>query len=317
MMRRATRVTDGNTADRAWQDFLEEFLYFKRVQGVSDQTADDYEKHVRLFFKRYPDAWDSSDKFKKSLYDHLAQDIRPATFNNRLIYLRTFIKWCNENGGKLENPLLNIKKRKDEGRVVNIDSEILHQLLELPDKRTFTGLRDYSLILLTLDTGIRPKEALSLLPCDFNPKAEEVYVPEKVAKTRVSRTLPLSKPTVRAIKRLLSTRLEEWDDEVPIFCSWEGRQMSRHTWGDRVEFYSKKLGVHIRPYDLRHAFALEYLRGGASPFVLQRTLGHSNISMTKRYVSLLDDDVRADHKKATPLNKLLLNNKGRAARLNK
>lgn len=310
MARRITRIPDEVPEQfRGWAEALGGFLTWKKAHGISDQTYYDYDKHVRLFFKRFPDAWTSTRELKDALFSHLAEDIAPATYNNRLIYLRTFLNWCVDNGYVSKNPIANIKKKKDEGRVVNIDPEILRELLELPDQKTFTGLRDYALILLTLDSGIRPKEALSLIPIDFNPQANEIYIIAKVAKTRVSRTLPISDYSAKAIKRLLAIRPSEWDAEVPIFCTWEGGKMSRHTWGDRIEHYSNKLGVHIRPYDLRHAFALEYLRGGASAFALQRTLGHTNMQMTQRYVALLDEDLKADHTKASPLNRLITEKK--------
>ncbi|RCX22880.1 site-specific recombinase XerD [Fontibacillus phaseoli] len=309
--RRITRIPDEIPEQfRGWAEALGGFLTWKKTQGISEQTYSDYDKHVRLFFKRFPDAWTSPAELKKAAYTHLsAEEIAAPTFNNRLVYLRTFLNWCVENGYAADNPIANIKKRKDEGRVVNIDAEILRELLTLPDQKTFTGLRDYSLILLTLDSGIRPKEALSLIPIDFNPQACEIYIAAKVAKTRVSRTLPISDHTAKAIRRLTAIRPADWSADVPIFCTWEGGRMTRHTWGDRIEAYSTKLGVHIRPYDLRHAFALEFLRGSGSPFALQRMLGHADMKMTQRYISLLDDDIKSDHTKASPLNRLITDKK--------
>lgn len=58
------------------------------------------------------------------------------------------------------------------------------------DRRMFPGLRDYALILLTLDSSIRPGEALSLIPLDINFRAREVYVRAEVAKTRTCRIVP-------------------------------------------------------------------------------------------------------------------------------
>ncbi|HFL3236709.1 TPA: hypothetical protein ACG3KH_004146, partial [Clostridioides difficile] len=48
-----------------------------------------------------------------------------------------------------------------------VETEVLQALLAAPDQRTFVGLRDYTLIVLTLDTGIRPSEAMKLIPQDF------------------------------------------------------------------------------------------------------------------------------------------------------
>ncbi|WP_372237770.1 tyrosine-type recombinase/integrase [Paenibacillus sp. P46E] len=62
---------------------------------------------------------------------------------------------------------------------------MLIKLLSLPKRDTFVGLRDYALILLTLDTGIRPKEALSLIIPDFNAHSQEIYITSEKAKTRV------------------------------------------------------------------------------------------------------------------------------------
>jgi site-specific recombinase XerD len=289
-----------------WTEALEQFLFWKKAQGISEQTYKDYNQQVRLFFKRYPDSFESIENLKHNVFHYLGQDdIKPCTFNNRLVYLRTFLNWCLEQTIVESNPLQSIKKRKDEGRVVSIDQDVLRRLLNLPDKQTFTGLRDFALILLTLDTGIRPKEALSLSLQEFNPNSQEIYITSIKAKTRVSRTLPISIPTVRAIRQVVSVRPVEWGDDVPIFCTCEGKFLNRHTWGDRLERYSRALGYHIRPYDLRHAFALEFIRNGANALTLQKTLGHSDLTMTKRYVALTNKDLKREHSISTPINNLL------------
>jgi site-specific recombinase XerD len=81
--------------------------------------------------------------------------------------------------------------------------------------------------------------------------------------------------------------------------------MNSFSWGNRLEAYSKKLGIWIRPYDLRHAFALQFLRNGGHALALQRTLGHTDLTMTKRYVALTEQDLRQQHTIASPLNTLL------------
>lgn len=303
-MARVTKIK--NIKAVVWTEALTQFSFWKKAEGVSEQTQKDYEQHVKLFFKRYSNSSETVDYLKNNLFEYLGQEgIKPCAYNNRLVYLRTFLNWCVEQELIDSNPVKSFKKRKDEGRVVNIDQEVLIRLLSLPNRNTFVGLLDYALILLTLDTGIRPKEALSLIIPDYNAYSQEIYIISEKAKTRVSRMLPISMPTIKAIQQLIHVRPDSWSVQAPIFCTLEGKALNRHTWGDRMERYSKDLGVHIRPYDLRHTFALEYIRNGANALILQKTLGHSDPTMTKRYVALTLNDLKDEHTKASPIGKLL------------
>lgn len=302
---RITKITEH--VPTTWEKALEQFLTWKKAQGISKQTLDDYRRHVGQFYRRYPDAFGcSQQQLEHQLCDYMADRIKPATYNNRLVYLRSFFEWCVKKTELLDhNPLEDFSKRKAEGRVVDHNEETLIKLINAPDQKTFVGLRDYALILLTLDTGVRPKEAFSLLPSDFNPRASELYIRAENAKTRVSRTLNISPQTAKAISDLIAHHPKEWKKGTPIFCTNEGRILTRHTWGDRIEAYSKKLQVKIVPYDLRHSFALIFLRGGGNALALQRTLGHSDLTMTKRYVNLAESDLKEQHAMASPLNRLM------------
>lgn len=169
----------------------------------------------------------------------MADNIKPATFNIRLSYLKAFFDWCISEGILHQNPLSQFKKRKADGRVVNLDLETLKSLISLPNVSTFAGLRDYALILINLDTGIRAKEAFSLLVDDINFRALEVYVRSDIAKTKVARTLPISPVTGTAIKNMIQSRHPSWKDSVPVFCTAEGTMFNNGTWGDRMKMYSK------------------------------------------------------------------------------
>lgn len=293
------------TIKTSWQDALQQFLFYKRAEGRSELTLRDYEFHVTNFFKHFPNCFDNEKQLKKCLLEYLSQPIKPATYNLRLTYLKAFFKWCVGEGLLSQNPLEGLPKRKAEGRIVNVETEILKKLLQLPDRKTFCGLRDYALILLVLDTGIRPKEAFSLLIEHFDFKTLQVYIPSEAAKTRVSRLLPILPVTATAIKKLIAARHPQWDDKVPVFCTVEGKPMNRNVWEKRMNKYSKQLGVKIRPYDLRHTFALLYLKNGGYELSLQKTLGHTTLEMTKRYVHFTQNDLREINNAASPLNMLL------------
>jgi len=126
-----------------------------------------------------------------------------------------------------------------------------------------------------------------------------------VAKTKTSRTLPLSPVVCITVQKLLSSRHPTWKDDVPVFCSQDGEYLQVRSWSHVLARYSKKLGIRVTPYDLRHSFAILYLRNGGNVFALQRTMGHTDLNMTKRYLALDGDDLRNELEKSSPINSLI------------
>jgi len=290
-------------APATWQEAAKQFLLLKQAQGLAPRTLEDYRRHLERFFAKHPECWPKD--VKAAALDYMAEQVAPAYFNLKLKHLKAFFAWCHREGILPSNPLESLRYRRAEGRVVQLDAKTLSDLLSLPDKDTFSGLRDFALLCLTMDTGIRPSEALSLLPSDVNLRSMEVHVRAEQAKTRIPRTLPISPTTAEAIAKLLGARHPSWGEKVPVFCTQDGAPMSIHGWRYRLQVYSRKLGVKVRPYDLRHAFALHYLRNGGNALALQRTLGHRDLTMTKRYVALTQQDLREQHTLASPLQALL------------
>jgi len=290
-----------------WEDALQGFKLFKRAQGLRESTLTDYERFVRQFFRRcQSDPWPNEARLYTEGVNFLGQPgIKPSTYNLRLTYLKNFFAYAVDQGYLSWNPLKDFKVRPTSPRVVQLAPETLQELLELPPKDTFVGIRDRALLLLTLDCGIRPKEAFGLFISDVNFKTREVYIRAEVSKTKTPRVLPISAVTASAIRQLILARHPDWGESTPLFCTEDGRPMGRNAWKLRLEKYSEKLGEKIRPYDLRHSFALYFLRNGGNSFAFQRLLGHTTMDMTKTYVHLAEGDIQAQHDMATPLNTLL------------
>ncbi|RYD01522.1 hypothetical protein N752_29925 [Desulforamulus aquiferis] len=145
------------------------------------------------------------------------------------------------------------------------------------------------------------------MPNDINLQSLEVYVRAENAKTRIARTLPISTITDKSIQKLINVRPADWGDNIPVFCTCEGNKMSGNGWYKRASKYGQEQGVAFYPYQLRHTFALEYLRNGGNSFALQKTMGHADLNMTKKYVSLADRDIKDQHKIASPVDNLIRN----------
>jgi site-specific recombinase XerD len=289
-----------------WEEALEAFILFRKAEGFAERTLKDYRYTVSRFFREHPNAWDPSTT-RAAVLSFLGQDgIAPATFNIRRKYLKAFFSWLVEEGAFPENPVRGIRTRKAEPRVVQHSADTLQRLLRLPDQSTYCGKRDYALLCLSLDTAIRPAEALSLHIEDVDLQEMIVHIRASIAKTRRSRALPFSLETAKALQALLMARPGQWETAL-LFTNHEGKPFSLSAWTQRLKkCYAPKLDLkRLSPYDLRHDAALHSLRNGMNPFALQALMGHSDLETTKQYIALLEADIREAHRKASPITKLL------------
>lgn len=285
---------------------MAEFLLAKKAEGKAERTLHDYRYYLQNFFTRHPDAWPDYHRLRTAVREHFASlaDKSPTVHNLNRQNLKAFFRWCVLEGYLVANPVDGIPKRKNEGRPRSVDAEAIKALLSLLDRNSYVGLRDIALICLQLDTGIRPGEALQLLPSHVNLKTLEVHIPAAIAKTRQPRTVVISPQTARAIKKLLLARPEEWGDQVPLFASQDRKTMTMRSWTQWLQKYSRKIGVRITAYSLRHTAAIMALRNGGSAFFVQRQLGHTSLSTTRRYVHLAEADLHREHAVCSPVASL-------------
>ncbi len=108
-----------------------------------------------------------------------------------------------------ENPLKHFNKRKTQSKIVDIHMDNLKNLLALPNQKSFAGLRDYTLIMFTINTSTRLNEALSLKLQNLDLAHNLVTIPGEVAKAKIPRTLPMSLKTSNIINKLVSVRYHE------------------------------------------------------------------------------------------------------------
>jgi site-specific recombinase XerD len=286
-----------------WQELAELFLLNQKAQGLASRTVNDSEYHIKQFFDRTSPG--SVDDLKMAVLKYFANnEISAYTHNTRRKKLRIFFQWMIEEGLITVNPMATIKKRKEDLQPRPATEDSIKRLFELPDRRTFIGVRDYALILLSLDCGIRPGEALQLFSENIDLRSMQVEIPAAIAKTRISRTLPIMPQTAEALRKLMMARHADWKN-VPLFCNQDGGKFTGRGWAHRLEAYSRELGVKVTPYQLRHSFGTFYLRSGGTDQGLQRMMGHETGEMARRYVLLLRSDIKREHESASPVARLL------------
>jgi integrase/recombinase XerD len=83
--------------------------------------------------------------------------------------------------------------------------EQILQLLDAPNQREYVGFRDYLLLTLLFDTGLRINEVLNLTVDDLNLPDKTITIRASVAKNGTSRVVPVSKRTEGLLSVPLAT----------------------------------------------------------------------------------------------------------------
>jgi integrase/recombinase XerD len=186
--------------------------------------------------------------------------------------------------------------------IVSLSQDQVRRLMDVPDRKTFTGIRDYTIMSLLLDTGLRLSEVKGLRTGDLHFNENYLKVMGKGAKERV---VPLQGKLKKLLKEYLSYRGKLEHDTV--FAGIDNNPITTRNIQNRLSIIAQKAGVtEIRtsPHTWRHTFARMYIVNGGDPFSLKKILGHNSWEMVHRYVNMFGGEVPAQHQKASPLSHL-------------
>lgn len=141
------------------------------------------------------------------------------------------------------------------------------------------------IVMFLVLTGVRKANALKARWCEIDEARGIWNIP--ITKSGKPQNLQLSQEVLNLLQTLPSRGASDYlfpnpkTDKpfVSIYCSWNSMR--------------KEAGLaHVRMHDLRHTFASLLVNGGASLFMVQKALGHSNPSVTMRYAHLADHTQR-------------------------
>lgn len=92
-----------------------------------------------------------------------------------------------------------------------------------------------------------------------------------------------------------------------VFQSLYNGKMDGHQITCNFRKYGKLMDIEQRctPHVFRHTFATNFVKGGGDVFALQKMLGYSPLSMSRRYIQLDSTHLRRKHKEASMLEKYL------------
>lgn len=281
--------------------------YMTEVRGLPgaylrDLTPDlirDYINYMRKEKVRYENAEGRRDKRIGLSVD---------TINIRLRTLRTMCRFWHDEGYLPSNPMANIKPlRKDENdEVPGLTDAEIDLLLASYDDSQFADWRDKVLILLMLDTGLRPTEACELTIDRVDFERLVLYVPSQVAKNRRNREVPISPEIANLLKELYEESLMYFGETEFVFNNAYGEPFTAEAFRKRLNRRKKKLGFkRLSPNMFRHTFCRKYLLNGGDIFTLQKIVDHADIKTTRKYVQMELDDIQLQHNRYSPARRIL------------
>ena len=275
--------TESQHTTRVYEQIASRFVQHLESQGIS--TLDAVQPHhVRAYLLQRKQA-----------------GISPYTLAKDYRHLRAFWNWCIKEELTTNNPFAKVEKPKPPAKVKPaLTPEEVDAILNACAGKEWTRLRDRALILLLLDTGLRIHEAHALTVEDAT--RDTLLIKGKGGKQRV---VFLSHEVRLALRRYLNACPFAPTGDAPL---WWGRNGALTLQGLKsvVRDIGERAGLKKRlgPHAFRRTFATWSLRNGIDLEQLRQLMGHSDYTVLRQYLALVEADLKQAHKQHSPLNNL-------------
>lgn len=202
--------------------------------------------------------------------------------------IKSFSNFCRDNGF-CESFTYKVKlPRGDPREIIPLYSSEVAEIDQQFNIQTEFGLRNWCIIHLMLDAGLRTSEVVHLRFCDllFDKNIIRVFR-SKNEKTRLVIMCPKLKSNIFNYS-ILYRKYTELPDQEPVFIQMRNHQpINDNVIKQLFARLKKKSGVdRLHPHLLRHTFATSYICGGGNIEMLRLLLGHYDYDVTKTYLHL-------------------------------
>lgn len=226
--------------------------------------------------------------------------LKASTVNRRLEALRKFLKWALRQKIIKAQNILDIKTVKTvrNKRPASLTDSEVHSLLRAAgETRHGLAKRNYALVQLMIQTGLRVSEVSDLCYGDIQLQQRSGVVRVQNGKGGRQREVPLNATARRAIKTYLDG-LDPKSKNESLFLSAEGQTLSVRAIQSMMSSLvnrAKIKRIHVSPHSLRHTFAISYLKQNPGKIVdLATLLGHDSLDTTAIYTRSSKEDLAED-----------------------
>ena len=303
-------------------------VYHETIQGHSKKTIDEYFLDLRVFF-RYIVACRNNLELNTEIvnqqsivsvdlpliksitltdiYGYMSYLSRDRGLNNasrarKVSTIRSFFKYLTVKAKILkENPVQDLdtpKIKKSLPRYLALEESI--QLLNAVSGKHL--VRDYCMLILFLNCGLRVSELVGLNLTDIRPDHLRV-----LGKGNKERIVYLNPACHAALEDYLTIRNGvQTLEKNAVFLSQQRSRITVRTVELLVKKHLLNAGLDAQkysPHKLRHTAATLMLQNGVDVRTLQEILGHDNLNTTQIYTHVDNANMR-DAMQANPLAKI-------------
>lgn len=288
---------------------IDAFLADKRASGKSSFTLRFYTQFLTPFQAHFKSLGTALEQITPgalrgyflTLVDSHTQGGVHAAYRT----IRAFFHWLEAEEGMPEgwkNPIHKVKIEKPDMEPLEpVALDDVNSLL-LATKQSDNPSRDKAVVLVLLDTGLRASEFCRLNIDDVDGATGAITI--RKSKSHKPRSVFISRITRRAVRAYLKTRR---DNCPALFVTRFSERLGYPGLREIIRRLARSAHLEHAPslHAFRRAFALNFLRAGGNVFDLQRLMGHSDLSVLKRYLAQDDTDSRNAHSRFSPVDRLL------------
>lgn len=281
------KITDDEAFDKFFKD-----CYIRNLRPATiEYYKNEFHGAKKIIKKQLVDL---EQKDIEDLILQSKQIMKVTTINTRLRALRAYYNYLYKNKFIEKNPMKNIKLLRDRQKTIEtLDNQEIEKLIKTIRKnKMFINFRDEVILLILLDTGVRLSELVGINVEDV--RGNKIII--RKTKNLFERTVYLSETTQGQLERYIKIRGEVETNK--LFISQDNKELNPHSIQTRLTKYGKeaKINKRVSPHTFRHTMAKRMIVSGVDAFSLMHLLGHTDITVTKRYVNLWGQDLEKKHR---------------------
>lgn len=260
-----------------------QYVAFLQLRGYSDKTVRNYVQSMKQFqdwLGKSPIHMNTDSVRQYLIFLKRNKKLAARTINIHLYALKAFNEFFLPESAimtpfkRLKTPVRQVKIISSQQAIAMIESTI--------------NLKHKAIIMVLYSAGLRVDECINLKVADIDSNRMVIHVMGKGQRERYALLSPRTRAVLRDYYRRYRPTNWLFSGQIP------GSHIGARAVGEAVRNSALRafITTPVTPHIMRHSFATHLLERGESLLVIQRLLGHANVSTTAIYTRVSTDMLR-------------------------